>query len=232
MREEILDGKTSTGSAWAYAVEIDWPGYFSGQTIRFIANHVNTGASTLSVSWKTAIALKKKNDQALVAWDIEVGQIVLVAYDATNSVFEILSQTAGSSTSSDIDAWVIQTLTTTITSAQILALNTTAKEIIPAPWAWKVVIVDKVIATIDYGTATYATNTTLEVRYGTATTKVTADIAWLLTATADKAVSVGGIEAELVTAINDNVKVNVATGNPITWDSNIKITAVYRVISI
>ena len=251
-KQVILDWKESTWSSNAYVVWIDWPWYYNGQTIRFVANHANTWAATLSVSWKPAIAIKKRNDVALVSGDIEAGQIVLVSYNKTDNVFELLSEIANTISTSDIednaitsskiednaitsskiDEWVLQVSTTAITSAEILALNATPKELVAAPWSWKVVIVDKVIATVDYATTAYTTNTTLEVKYWTATTKVTADITWLLTATADKSVSVWWIEAELVNAINDNIEINVATWEALAWDSDIKVTVVYRVLSV
>jgi len=120
----------------------------------------------------------------------------------------------------------------TITTAEVLALNTTPKELVAAPWAWYYLVVDKIVASIDYNSAAYATNTTLEFRYGTATTKVSADIASLLATTADKAQSVWGIEAELACAVNDNIEANVATGDPVTWDSDVKVTITYRIQSI
>lgn len=101
-KQVILDWKESTGSSNAYVVWIDWPWYYDGQTIRFVANHTNTWAATLSVSWKPAIAIKKNNDAALVAWDIEAGQILLVSYNETDNVFELLSETASKATSSDL----------------------------------------------------------------------------------------------------------------------------------
>lgn len=232
MKRDILDWKTSSWSSWAYQVFIDWPWYFNWQTVRFIANHTNTWAATLSISWKDAISIKKRNDIALVAWDIEQWQIVLVAYNEADNVFEILSEVWNTIKSNDIDEWVLQVSTTTITSEQVLALNATPIELLAAPWAWKVIIVDKITATIDYNTTAYATNTTLEFRYWTATTKVSADITSLLTATADKATSVWWIETLLVNAINDSIKVNIATWEATAWDSPIKITTVYRVLSI
>ena len=126
-------------------------------------------------------------------------------------------------------SWIKQV---TVTTAQVLALNTTAIELIPAPWAWKYIVIDRINASIDFVVAAYATNLTMEFRYWTATTKVSADIASLLAATADKVQSVWGLEAELAIALNDNLEVNVATGDPVTWDSDVKINVQYRILSI
>jgi len=121
----------------------------------------------------------------------------------------------------------------TMTTAELLAGFTTPKSLVVAPWAWKAIVVDKVIVTMDYVAAAYATNTTLEVRYTDGSwTKVTADIANMLTATADKIESVGWIEAELVMTANAAVVISVATWNPITWDSDIKVTTIYREVTI
>ena len=125
------------------------------------------------------------------------------------------------------------TTTTVITSAQVLTSFTTPIELVPAPWAWKAIRVESIIATVDYNSAAYATNTTLEARYTNwSGTKVSADIAWLLTATADKYVSVGGLEAELVLTANAPVVVRTATGNPATGNSPITVTVNYRIVSL
>ena len=131
-----------------------------------------------------------------------------------------------------VSTGVKKVVTTTITTAEVLALNATPIELVAAPAAWSYIVVDRVTASIDYVAAAYATNTTLEVRYWTATTKATADIASLLAVTADTVQSVWGIEAELSLPIADNIEINVATGNPITGDSDVKITVEYRVLSI
>ena len=55
--------------------------------------------------------------------------------------------------------------TTVLTSAQILALNTTPIELVAAPGAGFYNVVEKVIASVDYNSAAYATTTDIEIRY-------------------------------------------------------------------
>lgn len=117
-KQVILDWKKSTWSSNAYVVYIDWPWYYNGQTIRFVANHTNTWAATLSVSWKPAIAIKRNNDRGLAAWDIEAGQILLVSYNKTDNVFELLSETA-----TGIVAGVNIPWTYTLDTSNTLVLN-------------------------------------------------------------------------------------------------------------
>jgi len=165
---------------------------------------------------------------------ISTNDVIQVTKTRGEELLNLYSTTFSIVTKNDsiLNEWILQTSTITIATADVLQLNATPIELIATPGAGKVIVVDKIIATVDYATTAYTTNTTLEVKYWTATTKVSADIAWLLTATADKAVSVGWIEAELVNAINDNIEINVATGEALAWDSDIKITVVYRILSI
>jgi hypothetical protein len=128
---------------------------------------------------------------------------------------------------------VLQVSEVTLTAAQVLASFTTPIALVAAPASWKYTVVDKVTVSVDYNSAAYATNTTLEIRYTNwSWTKVTADVAWILTATADKAVSVWWIEAELVHTAAAAVVVCTATWNPITWNSPIKIRTLYRTLTI
>lgn len=70
--------------------------YKDGLTLRFKAGTANTGAATLAVNGLTATTIKKAYNSDLVTGDILAGQIVTVTYDATNSVFQLLSDTAAS----------------------------------------------------------------------------------------------------------------------------------------
>lgn len=65
-------------------------GYVTGNEYAFIAAGANTGAVTLNINSRGAIAVKKNGSAALVADDIKTGQLVVVRYDGTN--FQMLSQ--------------------------------------------------------------------------------------------------------------------------------------------
>ena len=85
---------TGSSNAYVLAAARTISSYAQGQIFMFEANHANTGAATLNVDSVGAKAIVKNNDIALTANDIEAGQIVLVAYEATADNFQMLSQTA------------------------------------------------------------------------------------------------------------------------------------------
>lgn len=128
---------------------------------------------------------------------------------------------------------VVAKNTIIVTPAEMLALNTTPITLAGAPWVWKFINVLSITGTVDYATTAYDTNTTLEFRYTDGSgTKVTADMAALITATADKAVTVKGIEAALVLTENAPLVVTAATGNPTDGDSPVTFSVVYEVVDL
>lgn len=88
---------TSTGSSSNYSVTPSpaLTAYTDGQTVAFIANHQNTGATTLNISSLGAKAVKKiDGTTALSSADITSGMLVNVIYVASSDHFRILN-TAG-----------------------------------------------------------------------------------------------------------------------------------------
>lgn len=63
--------------------------YATGDVFRFKADVGNTGAASLNVSSKGAVAIKKNVSVALETGDIVAGQVVTVQYDGTN--FQLIS---------------------------------------------------------------------------------------------------------------------------------------------
>jgi len=96
MQSEVVFGGVSTGAANAYAITNNpvYPtalsAYRTGQIYTFLANHSNTGASTLNVDGQGAKAITKDVATPLIANDILSGQVVSVLYDGTR--FQLLSQ--------------------------------------------------------------------------------------------------------------------------------------------
>lgn len=80
----------------AYAVTLSPvpTAYTTGMVITFKAGVANTGACTLNVNGLGAKTIKKNHDVDLADSDIELGQMVTVAYDGT--VFQMQSQKANS----------------------------------------------------------------------------------------------------------------------------------------
>ena len=96
---QIQDGglifqATDSGSADAYAIALSpaITAYVAGQEFNFKAGATSTGASTLNVNGVGVKNIKKKNDQAIAAGDIEANAIIKVIYDGTS--FQMLSQLA------------------------------------------------------------------------------------------------------------------------------------------
>ena len=89
----------STGSSSAYvlATNSTHAALADMPLVAFRANHASTGASTLAVDGLTAKSIKKYHDVNLAAGDIETGQIVIVVYNATSDVYELISSTGGTS---------------------------------------------------------------------------------------------------------------------------------------
>lgn len=115
-----------------------------------------------------------------------------------------------------------------VTSAQLLASYTTPIALVPAPGAGRTIIVHGITARLTYGSAAYATNTTLEFRYTDGSgAKVSADLAALLNATANKNQFVAGVTTALTPVTNAAVVVCTATGNPVTGNSPIEFTVHY-----
>jgi len=136
-------------------------------------------------------------------------------------------------TSDKISEAVIKVESTILTTAQVLALYTTPISLVAAQWTWTAVVVDKVIVATDFETAAYTTNTDLEFRYTDwSGTKVAADDTTTLLSAADIINTSWGLEALTELTQNAAVVATVWTWNAAAWDSDIKVTVVYRVVSI
>jgi hypothetical protein len=96
LASEVVFAGTASGAAGAYAVTNSPPypsaasAYRTGQIYTFLANHTNSGASTLNVDGKGAKAITKDGAAALSANDILIGQVVTVLYDGVN--FQLITQ--------------------------------------------------------------------------------------------------------------------------------------------
>lgn len=88
-------GGTSGGSSSAYTVTLAPAptAYTAGMMVAFIANHINTGASTLNCNALGAKNIRKNDGaEALNAGDIPASHLVVVFYDGTQ--FQLVSRAA------------------------------------------------------------------------------------------------------------------------------------------
>lgn len=91
--------------------------YAAGQVFRVKLGTANTGACTLSVSGLSALAIKKNYNADTITGDLLANQIIEVAYDSTNTCWQLLSPVAqsvkyanGSTTKNSADASTTQNI--------------------------------------------------------------------------------------------------------------------------
>ena len=102
--EDINGTKSTTGSSNAYvlAAARTVTAYAQGDAYMFRANHANTGAATLNVDSIGAVAIVNNTQSALAAGQIQSGGMYLVAYDASNSKFQLVGASATSASGDNI----------------------------------------------------------------------------------------------------------------------------------
>jgi len=122
-----------------------------------------------------------------------------------------------------------------LTSANILALNGTPQTIVANPGSGKYIHVISATSQMTFVSAAYATNTTLQLINTGSDIAQLQDTAILISTvtknTKFKDVTSAAAGQTQVIA-NTALQIKVATGNPITGDSTIKVTVYYTIETI
>ncbi len=125
----------------------------------------------------------------------------------------------------------VEVIDVTISSAEMLALFTTQKVLVPAPGAGKCIIVESVYSTIDYNSAAYAIagSDTMNILYSGGSTVCQLTEAYL-EAAADARQAQRALTTAVTPLVNTAVTAKMSTTNPTTGNSAVKIRVYYRIV--
>lgn len=130
----------------------------------------------------------------------------------------------------------VRQLKRTLSSAEVLTLNSNPITLLAAPGVGTAYDVFSVLARMNFSGAAYTTNTNLRVKYSTSTSQVIANSSVILTQTTsarwgrmgNAAFASGSIQY----AENDSVIVDVATGNPTAGGGTVDIFIAYMILAL
>lgn len=127
----------------------------------------------------------------------------------------------------------IQSRQVSLTTAQVLALNTTPVSLISAPGAGKYISIDEIVVKNTFNSIAYTGANALEIRYTDGSgVKLTGDIpAAFINAAATRVDKVVGVTTAVAVA-NAAVVAFVPTANPGAGNSPLTFDILYRVVSI
>lgn len=132
----------------------------------------------------------------------------------------------------DIFGSGVQSTSLTIASADVLQLNSTPLTIVAAQGAGTYIEPISAFVLVDFNSAPYATNTTIELIFSGASDDIMVSS---ISASLTKAVAFtkqgSGTAGNTQMIANTDLQVSVNSGNPTTGDSDIEVFVLYRVIS-
>lgn len=121
-----------------------------------------------------------------------------------------------------------------LTTAQVLALNTTPQTIVAAPGAGKVIEYKGGFVHVIFNGVAYITNTTLEIIPSGASAAQSSHT--ILNATADTIrnmpVEYVGTTAASQLSINNPLQLSVMTGDPVAGNSDVHVYITYRIVTL
>ena len=122
----------------------------------------------------------------------------------------------------------------TIATADVLHLNTTPIEIVAAPGAGYAIEVISASMKMVYNTATYVTNTNLELLTAGATDNQASTLIKNSASTIRRFADATTLASATATQLVDNAALNVtvASGDPTAGDSDITVYVTYRIITL
>jgi len=122
----------------------------------------------------------------------------------------------------------------TIATADVLTLNTTPIEIVAAPGAGYAIEVISASMKMVYVSATYATNTSLELLTAGATNSQASTVIKNSASTIRRFADATTLASATATQLVDNAALNVtvASGDPTAGDSDITVYVTYRIITL
>lgn len=138
-------------------------------------------------------------------------------------------------TSSQINEAILKTAEITLSSAEILALHTTPKELVAAPGEGKIIILDKLIISFSAGGTPYANGDNTGAYYNSDTVLLSGNaIASTFFNSATNLIYFRGGLASIITAgINKAIEFKTNTGTAfINGNGTAKIFITYRVITL
>lgn len=209
--------------------------YVAGASINVDIIKSNTGPATINVSNLGAKSILR-NGAALAAGELEAGDKLKFTYDGTAfqtttdesiAAAKNVKQVADSAAAAAAGGL---TASIDISSAEILALFTTPKQLVASPGAGKYVEIIASSAVFTSGGAAYATNTNLVLQYTGGTSRIAIDAGATLTSAADKIApfNIDGTEIKSNAALNATVQV----GNPTGGNGTLKIKITYKIVTI
>lgn len=131
--------------------------------------------------------------------------------------------------SDQVKAGVVQTKLVTVTTAEILALFTTPKELVAAPGAGKVLEFCGAVFFIDFNTTAYTTRGDLTVACYTTVVSDSVAAAALVQQADDCYEQMFPLAVETELVANKPLNLYCATGNPLAGDSPIYVSISYIV---
>lgn len=171
---------------------------------------------------------QNQGTQASPTWVSVVGAIGAGAVGTTELA-------AGGVTSAKMADDLAHTIQVSVSSADILGLNSTPKSLIAAPGSGKVIIVEGIVLKMVRSSTAYANGGALEFRYTNASgAKVSADMAATVVTTGGAGTeynSVAGVTTSLTPVANAAIVMDNATAAFITGTGTAVVSLKYRIVT-
>lgn len=132
----------------------------------------------------------------------------------------------------DARVGVLQTASLDLNSTQILSSNTSPIELIAAPGANKIIFVHSYYQELDFGTAVYATNTDMRIKYTDALGKNLSLTLDLSNGADLYRLGEGLGDSGTTASINQPVVIATSSGNPTAGDGTAKYRVTYSIIDL